>query len=199
MTAKQLFPDAIITGELLEHLRLPEDLRYELVEGRIEPIVSPTNQDHALAMTRISTLLVTLMPGWTVMSGDPGVYVRRKPDTVRGPDVVAISSARYAERDPASAFLTVVPELVIEIVSPSNADEDTARKVREYVEAGAEWVWVVRLDTATVTTTDRYGWTSERKGNELLTLPNGATIHARRVFLTQQPKQPTRNRTTGGT
>jgi len=184
MTPKHLFEDAVITGELLEHLRLPDDVRYELVEGRIETIVSPTNQDHAVAMARITGLLMQTMSGWTIMSGDPGVYVRRKPDTVRGPDVVAISSARYATRDPASAFLTVVPELVIEIVSPSNADEDTARKVREYLEAGADWVWIVRLDTKTVTSTDRFGWTSVHTGDELpLHLPNGATIPVRSIFI----------------
>jgi len=180
MTAKQLFPDAIITGELLEHLRLPEDMRYELVEGRIETVVSPTNQDHALAMTRISALLLTMMPGWTVMSGDPGVYVRRKPDTVRGPDVVAISSARFAERDPTSAFLTVVPELVVEIVSPRNADEDVVRKTRDYVEAGAELVWIVRLDTQTVTVCDKHGWSTDFQDG-LLLLPNGAAVPVQAV------------------
>lgn len=163
---KTLFPDAVITGEMLPHLRLPEiGDRYELVEGHIVP-VTPTNFDHAEAMARIATLLIERMPGWHILSGDPGVYVRRRPDTVRGPDVLAISAERCAAREP-TAFLTVAPELVIEIVSPSNAEEDIARKVAEYMAIGST-VWVVDLDTETVAV--------DGVISQTLMLPNGVTL-----------------------
>src|SRR5262245_15818032 len=92
-----LFPDAVITGELLEHLRLPGLDRYELVEGRIE-VLTPTNLYHAEATVRIAALLLNRMPGWHILGGDPGVYVHRQPDTVRGPDVIATSAERFEQR-----------------------------------------------------------------------------------------------------
>jgi Uma2 family endonuclease len=180
--ASDVFPDAVITGELLERLRLPEIERYELVEGRIEPL-TPMNIQHAEAVARIAALLRDRLPGWHVLAGDPGVYVRRQPDTVRGPDVVAISAARYQQTDPRRAFLTVMPELVVEIVSPSNETEDLARKVREYVAADAEVrVWVVNLDDRTVTFTKPGGPEKVGQPDSPLMLPTGAQILVRELF-----------------
>jgi Uma2 family endonuclease len=172
--ATNLFPDAVITGELLEHLRLPDIGRYELVEGRIEPL-TPTNQFHAEATARISALLLAKLPGWRVLGGDPGVYTRRRPDTVRGPDVVAISPERDARIDKKRAFLTTMPDLVVEIISPSNEEEDIARKVAEYVASEAAAVWVVNLDDATVTVHTSVAATTCRAG-ERVVLPNGVAV-----------------------
>jgi len=182
LTPKHLFPDAVITGELLEHLRLPEDFRYELVEGRIEPVVSPTNVEHAEAVGRISALLrASMMPGWKILTGDVGIYVRRKPDTIRGADVAAISHARFATRDHERAMLTVVPELVVEIISPSNTADDTALKVREYLAAGADAVWVVDLDAQRVSVSDKHRVTTHQSEGQLW-LPNGATLTVAQVL-----------------
>jgi Uma2 family endonuclease len=151
--ATTLFPDAVITGEVLERLRLPPDHRYELVEGRIESL-TPTNSEHARVSATIARLLYNSgdPTSWFILSGDPGVYVRRRPDTVRGPDVLMISRDRYTQRDADRAFLTVAPELVVEVISPSNEPEDIARKVREYVAIGST-VWVVNIEDQSVMVT----------------------------------------------
>lgn len=162
---KTLFPDAVITGEMLPHLRLPGIDRYELVEGKIES-VTPNNAEHARAAGRLTVFLARHMPGWEILVGDPGLYLRRRPDTVRGPDLVVISAERYATRE-ASAFLTVIPELVIEIISPSNEQDEIARKVAEYMAIGAT-VWVVDLDAETVAVNGVLA--------QMLTLPNGVSV-----------------------
>ena len=142
-----LFPDAVLTGEVFEHLRLPGDQRYELVDGQVEH-VTPTNLAHAETMSLVGVALRRELPkDWHVLSGDPGLYIA--PRTVRGPDVIVISAARMKGQNPKRAFLTVVPELVIEIVSPSNSPEDIARKVLEYVTLGSE-VWIVNVEDQTV-------------------------------------------------
>lgn len=148
-----LFPNTLITGELLERLRLPDDAgRLELVDGQLEitshPHMTPTNRKHAQMTMTIGVLLSR--PGWTVLA-DAGVYVRRDPDTIRFPDVMMISESRDAGNDPERAWLTVAPELAIEIVSPSNEAEQLDRKVREYLAAGVDAVWIVDLDSASVT------------------------------------------------
>lgn len=73
-------------------------------------------------------------------------YLRLKgPDWVTGarrPDVMWISAARMAEaasRDP----LVAVPDLVVEIVSPSDRFTDVDRKANLYLEDGASVVWIV--------------------------------------------------------
>jgi Uma2 family endonuclease len=172
-----LFPGAVITGELLEHLHL--DGRYELVEGRIE-LLTPNNLRHAEAMSRISAVLRDKLPGWHTLAGDPGLYVRRKPDTVRGPDVLAISAERWARQEPDRAWLTVAPELVVEIISPSNKPEDLTQKVHEYLGAGVGRVWVVDLDARTVTVSDKTGAVTGIGEDELL-LPNGSAVRVDEV------------------
>jgi Uma2 family endonuclease len=159
-----LFPDAVLTVEVLERLKLPPEVeRYELVDGRIE-VLTPTNAEHARIVGRLSYLLTSLAPaGWLVLAGDPGLYVRRRPDTVRGPDLIVISAERYRARERGRAFLTVVPELVIEVNSPSNEEEDTTQKAREYLALGST-VWVVDVDEPSIVV-----WTPEAERGVIVT------------------------------
>jgi Uma2 family endonuclease len=179
MSPTAIFPDAIITGELLAHLTvpLPEGYtRYELVEGRIIPM-TPNNRRHAEVLAELVRLLGRV-PGWRVLAGDPGVYLRRRPDTVRAPDLLLISEVRYRESDPASAFLAVAPELVVEIVSPSNEREAMTRKVADYLAIGST-VWVIDVDAETVTVSSP-GTPTTRV--ERLTAPNGTAVAVWALF-----------------
>jgi Uma2 family endonuclease len=175
-----LFPDAVITGELLEHLRgLPD--RYELVEGRIVPL-SPTSADHAEAVAHIARILGNAIDRthWVVQAGEGGIYTKRRPDSIRGADVAVISRARKAQRDPTRAFLTVAPELVIEVLSPSNEETDVNEKVQEYLRAGVIEVWLVDLAARVVTVArgDVAVETLPYQANESteLRLPDGAPV-----------------------
>jgi Uma2 family endonuclease len=175
VTKASLFPDAILTGEVLEHLRVPVDARYELVDGRIE-VLTPTNRFHAEMITRL-VRLIGQPAGWRVLAGDPGLYIRRRPDTVRGPDLIVISEARYQQTDSARAFLTVAPELVIEVVSPANEPEDIETKVREYRGLGCT-VWVVDVDAGTLVETPP----PAAAGSGRVQLPSGGWIETADIF-----------------
>jgi Uma2 family endonuclease len=146
-----LFPDAVITGELLEPLRgLPD--RYELVEGRIVAL-SRTGAERAEAVARLARILGNTIDrrGWIVQAGEGGIYSRRRPDSIGGADVAVISRIRRAPHDPSRAFLTVAPELIIEVLTPGNEEADMNDKVREYLRAGAEAVWLIDLAARTLT------------------------------------------------
>ena len=183
-----LFPGAVLTGEVLEHLR-PDLGRVELVEGRLER-VTPTNSEHARMVAHLAYLLRQQMgEDWIVLAGDPGLYVARQPDTIRGPDLIACPVRGDAQRDPKRAFLTVVPELVIEVISPSNAPEDIARKMREYLELGST-VWVVDIDTQTVgiriqSQPSMAAFAASTSEDKTLTLPNGHLLGWTEIFLTR--------------
>jgi Uma2 family endonuclease len=116
----------------------------ELVEGRIEPMV-PTGFEHGWIELSLGYALRGFVAarklGW-VVGGEAGVFTRRDPDTVRGVDLAFVSRRRLPERPP-RGYLTVAPELVVEILSPDDRWQDVRRKIEEYFAIGAERVWVV--------------------------------------------------------
>jgi Uma2 family endonuclease len=63
----------------------------------------------------------------------------------RRPDVAFISKARWPVRRkaPQSAAWDVVPDLAIEVVSPSDRAQDQMDKIHEFFQAGVQRVWVV--------------------------------------------------------
>ena len=66
-------------------------------------------------------------------------------DRARRPDVAFVSVRQWPvhRRPPQIASWTLVPELAIEIISPTNTATEVVDKVREYLQAGVALVWVV--------------------------------------------------------
>ena len=60
----------------------------------------------------------------------------RGPDTVRGADVSFYSYARTAKGPLPDGYLAAKPELVVEVVSPTDRWPKILAKVSEYLEAG---------------------------------------------------------------
>lgn len=133
--------ERLLTGhDLLEM----EDLGpCELVEGVLVPI-SPTLGEHGILEALITASLHDFnkkrRTGW-LLGGEVGIYTQRNPDTLRAVDVAFVSKNRQPTRP--KSFLEVAPELVVEIVSPSDRWSDLRQKMREYFGAGVEHVWVV--------------------------------------------------------
>jgi Uma2 family endonuclease len=81
-----------------------------------------------------------------VMSND--TLVRLGPDTTRGADVCFLSYAKLpADQKLPKGVLEAIPELVVEVKSPSDSWTDVLSKVEDYLGAGVEVVLV--LDPAT--------------------------------------------------
>ena len=81
---------------------------------------------------------------------EPGVILRRNPDAVRAPDVAFVQADRIPAGGLPKAFSEIVPDLIVEVVSPSNTAAEIQGKVREWIEAGARLVWVVYPVSRTV-------------------------------------------------
>lgn len=79
-----------------------------------------------------------------VCIGDTGIYTHRNPDTVRGADVLFISNERYAQVT-SSSYLDVAPDLVVEILSPSNTWRELEEKVQKYFAIGVRMMWVINM------------------------------------------------------
>jgi Uma2 family endonuclease len=131
-----------LTGEDL--LRRPDLGPCELVGGRVVPM-TPTGFQHGWIESRLATFLSLWAESTRrgfVLTGEVGVYIRRNPDTVRAGDVLFISAERPAGRG-ASGYLTVPPELVVEILSPEDHWRDVQAKLDDYFSAGVDRIWIV--------------------------------------------------------
>jgi Uma2 family endonuclease len=132
----------LITGD--ELLEMGDMERCELIAGEIIKM-SPTNVEHGYLENEIGTQLRNFIAshdlGW-VFVGEVGIFTRRDPDTVRGADVAFISKERIPKR-PRRGFLDIAPELIVEIVSPTDRWTNLQDKIEEYFAIGVQWVWVV--------------------------------------------------------
>ena len=63
----------------------------------------------------------------------------------RRPDVAFVSFERWGRDRPLTRARswTVIPDLAIEILSPTNSAEEVAEKLEEYFKVGVRRVWVV--------------------------------------------------------
>jgi len=139
--ASVLVEPTLITGEAL--LAMSDIGSCELVEGRIVPMTPPGNEHgiiQALLIWYLQTFVIPRKLGW-VTGGEAGVYTHRNPDSVRGMDVAFISYARQPARP--RGYLRVAPELIIEILSPSDRWHNVQEKIEEYFVIGVHRVWIV--------------------------------------------------------
>ena len=69
----------------------------------------------------------------------------KTPKGIKAPDVAWISRERWAEvSDEDNA--APIPQICLEVLSPSNTDEEMEEKRSAYFEAGADEVWIVSVD-----------------------------------------------------
>jgi len=131
----------LLTADDLFHL--PSDQRCELIDGVLVDL-SPPGPEHAGIAGRFTTLLGShvLAEGLGEILVEPGIIVRREPDTVRAPDVAFVRADRIPDGGLPATFWDVVPDLVLEVVSPNDTQAEIQAKVREWVEAGVRLVLV---------------------------------------------------------
>ena len=111
----------------------------------------PVGGDHGVLAFEIGRRLANFVDsrqlGW-VLGGETGIYTRRKPDRVRGMDVAFLSKQRQPQRP--LGFLATAPELIIEIISPTDRWSAMRQKIDEYFDIGVERVWIVEPGDQTV-------------------------------------------------
>jgi len=143
---------------LQEFLTLPEiDDRYELVEGRLQPKMSPKYK-HASLQGRLYRVIDDwceqqqcgrVCPEWGV------VLQRRGEDWVPVPDLTYVSYERLPATWEEDELCPVVPELVIEIISPGQTLAELTEKATDYLQATVDRVWVVDTKAQLITIFER--------------------------------------------
>jgi Uma2 family endonuclease len=141
-TIKSVINKTAVTGEQL--LEMGDIGRVELVNGEIIELM-PTGHRHGKIEALIAFFLIGFVRQYKlghILTGETGIYTRRNPDTVRGIDVAYISNERFSQVQ-ATGFLDVAPELVVEVMSPTDRWIDIQEKLAEYFNIGVQLVWLV--------------------------------------------------------
>ena len=86
----------------------------------------------------------------TVTASNTGIWLERDPDTVREVDVEFTSAERLPLDLRVQGYSEVVPDLVVEIVSPSDSRRAVAEKVQMWLDYGVRLVWVAWPDSRTI-------------------------------------------------
>ena len=129
-----------------------DDKLIELVDGEIIEMVKPGGK-HGMVAMRLGTKILNFAgDAGYVFAAETGFITKRGSDgrdRVRWLDIAYVDKDRLLEGVP-DGHITVAPNLAVEILSPSNNEEDMREKVLELLALGAEVVWVVSLVTKTV-------------------------------------------------
>ena len=127
--------------------KLPD--RYEVVNGEIVEI-PPMSGFAAEIANRISRRLTSYgeqrKNGWPRMDMLFHVPLPHDPTRNRKPDVVFITFDRWPEDRPIPYRgnpIDIVPNLIVEVASPTDEGEELVVKAHEYLRAGAQLVWLV--------------------------------------------------------
>lgn len=147
----ELVPDAAIMT-VNQLLGLPEDRRwrYEVVEGRLVRMAA-SGGEAAVIATELLTALNVFVRAHSLgrVTGADGTYDLTQPgdtkETGLVPDVAFVRAERVPPRtspDYAKAW-RLAPDLVAEVVSPTQFRPEMASKARRYLAAGVRLVWIV--------------------------------------------------------
>ncbi len=141
----------LLTAEDLYEMPMPEG-RSELIDGELVVVGPEAYESGEVAAEVAGQLRDHVRPRrlGRVITGNVGFILRRNPDRMRAPDVAFIKADRLPTGDQRRRFLTGAPDLVVEVVSPSDKAADVHAKALEWLSGGAALVWVLFPDTRTV-------------------------------------------------
>lgn len=123
--AYELGPSELVAGEVVFHM----------AGGRQHSIITATIVAllHALAKGRRAV----------VMTNEAGFITRRRTDTVCREDVAGFSRARLGGKPVRRGFVSIPPNLVVEVLGKGKTWNDVIEKAAEYLRFGCDVVWLV--------------------------------------------------------
>ncbi len=161
----------LMTGE--QFFALHGDRQAELVNGVLKELPMPSFK-HGYICTEVASLLrnhVKQHKLGRVMSNDTSVRFMRNPDTVYGPDVFFVSYERLPAGKVPEGLLDIIPELIVEVKSPSNTWTEMSTKVTDYLSAGVRAVVLLDPDSQTALRYYQIDQPETIKDDEQLTIP----------------------------
>lgn len=131
-------------------LRLPDDgFRYEVLDGVLY-MTPPPAIKHQRASFRLASKMgafVTERNLGEVLVAPCGVRLPTQPVPVQ-PDILFVSAAR--QDIVGEQYVEGAPDLVVEVLSPSNWPYDRTEKFQAYLTAGVQEYWIVDYRACTI-------------------------------------------------
>ena len=155
-------------------LAMPDDgKKYELVLGELIEM-PPPSVIHAVVTGRIGYRISHRIEEGKlpfVYGPEAGIYLDQDPDTVRAADFTVVSLERIGGPIPERGYIFgLVPDLVVEVVSPGNSTSDAQRRAQMWLDAGVRLVLTAYIQTSEIISHHNDG-TVERFGiDDMLTL-----------------------------
>jgi Uma2 family endonuclease len=130
----------VITYE--EWLQMPEtEGKEEVVDGEIIKM-PPAKWKHAEIISELQVMLMSQLDSRLVRVATTvfGLVIRKEPLTCREPDLAVFIRKNIVEVD---GYIHSAPELVVEVLSPSNTRKDMLRKTEDYESVGVPELWIL--------------------------------------------------------
>lgn len=131
-----------LTFEEFEKLPEQESIHYELNEGILVMLPSPTFW-HNRIRDQVSRRLTEFVKAYRLGEVTVETDFRLADDTVYAPDVAFVTAEHLKRIDIYRWPVSGAPALAVEVISPSNLAQDTAKRVRQYLAAGSKAVWLI--------------------------------------------------------
>ena len=129
-----------------------EGVRGELIRGVLHETVSVGLRHGEIVTTLVTLLVIFIRPLrlGRLAASDAGIRLERNPDTVREPDIAFISAEKLPLDVDVPGFSEVVPDLVVEIFSPSDSLAAINDKALMWLRFGVQLVWVIFPESRTL-------------------------------------------------
>jgi Uma2 family endonuclease len=132
----------LLTAEQFDNYPFEEDKRYELDEGELMEMTRPAYK-HNQVLTVLTGELYLYFKGahrGHILVSE-NLYAIA-PITRLAPDVAVILGDRRKELNDAKV-IPIIPEIVVEVLSPRERSGRIQRKLNQYLQAGVKEVWFI--------------------------------------------------------
>ncbi len=136
----------LISAEEFDLLAEADERRLEYFEGEVIEMASP-RPIHSIVFGNLFSQLYPLAKSRTLgmVFAESEFQIGRERRLI--PDIAFLSLAKAKSVDTSSTPILEIPDLAIEVLSPSESAAHVDRKITAYLDAGVSEVWVIIPET----------------------------------------------------
>ena len=134
----------LLTADDLAQMTAEPGYRYELIRGVVRRSAAAGARHGQISLEvarRFGNHVVEHGLG-VVFSSSTGFFIERDPDVILMPDVGFVRAERLPPEGVPEGYVPVVPDLAVEVVSPTDRWVDVEEKVALYLDNGVPLVWL---------------------------------------------------------
>src|SRR5215212_9248605 len=136
-----------------EFERMALDGRWELIDGEPVEMTPSADESSSIGATILGFLAQYVRESrlGRLYGADGGFVLFPDRATVRVPDAAFVRADRAPQGEARKSFPRLAPDLVVEVLSPSDRASEVVAKLEMYQEAGVPLIWLVDPEKTTIT------------------------------------------------